>query len=406
MSREPPILDASRTRFRTPPVFVIGVAAAVVSVAIVWFSWPPAQHTARSLVHVAHAPPKILLDVSENKNVETYRSSLAALVKSRFVLNTALGKSDVQHLRLVMERPDPVQWLENEIKVDFSAGPEVLRISLQGDEPRELAILVNAVTRAYLDEIASKEQNQKVNRLEVLRTLHRKYDEKIQARKQNMRDLTKAAASGTSFSWQLQQKLASKQLDLAMTELLQVNSELRKLQAKIAVRLAKDSAMREFAILFCACPSFASPVNVALAGMLAPSGLREEKTVSQPAESLALLREKQAFMRQLEKILAHDVERLASDNRPLNEPTLDLEILADDIRRWESQSSKIAHEIDTLEVERFAPMRVSLLENAVVYPAENDPQRLWLAGSVGLGALALVLLGPPLWRWRCRRVAG
>jgi len=404
---EPPILTVSRRRFQTPPVLVIGVAAAVVSVAMVWFSWPPAKHAARSLVHLARAPPKILFDVGENKDLETYRSSRAALLlKSRFILNAALGEPDVRRLRLVTERPDPVQWLEEEIKVDFSTGPEVLRISLQGDHPKELEILVNAVARAYLNEIVNKEQNQKHSRLEVLRTLHRKYDEKIQTRKQNLRDLARAVGSGTSSSLEPKRTLASKQLDLTMTELLQVNSELRKLQAKIAVRLAKDSAMREFAILFCACPSFNAPVNVALAGLLAPSGLREEKAVPQPAESLALLREKQVFMRQLEKILAQDMERLAKDNRLVNEPSLDVESLADEIKRWEGQCSKIAHEIDTLEVERFALLRVSHLENAVVYLAENDPRRLWLAGSAGLGALALVLLGSALWRWRCGRVAG
>jgi hypothetical protein len=71
----------------------------------------------------------------------------------------------VAALITVAEKPNPLEWLTDEIQVDFSMGPEILSIALSGDKPEELVVLVNAVMKAYLDEFANEEVNKRRERL-------------------------------------------------------------------------------------------------------------------------------------------------------------------------------------------------------------------------------------------------
>jgi hypothetical protein len=75
-----------------------------------------------------------------------------ALVKSPRVLNAALRSPQVANIALLREVPDPISWLEENLKVSFDIGPEVLRIALRSSRRRDdLAVVVDAVASAYLE---------------------------------------------------------------------------------------------------------------------------------------------------------------------------------------------------------------------------------------------------------------
>ena len=84
----------------------------------------------------------------------SYQNTQQALVMSQLVLNAALQESNVAAYRMVREQADPVAWLRDTLSVEFAAGSEVMEISLSGSDPEELAGLVNAVKKAYMDEVA------------------------------------------------------------------------------------------------------------------------------------------------------------------------------------------------------------------------------------------------------------
>jgi hypothetical protein len=48
-------------------------------------------------------------------------------------------------LKEVREQSDPIAWLEKNLVVDSTPGPELLRICLTGERPDELALIVKAV---------------------------------------------------------------------------------------------------------------------------------------------------------------------------------------------------------------------------------------------------------------------
>ena len=58
---------------------------------------------------------------------------------------------------------DPVEWLQENLAVDFPQNGEILSISLSGDELSEdLVRLVDAVAKAYKDEVIGAERQRRL----------------------------------------------------------------------------------------------------------------------------------------------------------------------------------------------------------------------------------------------------
>ena len=88
------------------------------------------------------------------------------------MIESALKQDAVTKLASVRKQEDPIDWLSNQIKVDFPRGSEILRISVTGAyPPKDLEMLVNAVTEAYMGEIVEQESRERIARLERLRGL-------------------------------------------------------------------------------------------------------------------------------------------------------------------------------------------------------------------------------------------
>ena len=67
---------------------------------------------------------------------------------------------------MIAEQDEPVDWLLENLEVQFPQETEVLEISLDGDRPDELWKVVNAVKQAYLDVVVNRDRLQRMDRLE------------------------------------------------------------------------------------------------------------------------------------------------------------------------------------------------------------------------------------------------
>jgi hypothetical protein len=112
---------------------------------------------------------------------EDFQATQAALVRSRPVLTAALRDPRAAWSALVTRAGDPIEAREQAVKVEFLESGEVMRISVEGDNPADLKTVVAsvvdalrggvrrvtaheelkpdvaAVTDAYLDEAAYKQ---------------------------------------------------------------------------------------------------------------------------------------------------------------------------------------------------------------------------------------------------------
>src|SRR4051812_37016025 len=136
------LVRALRRRLFRATVFglLVGALASLATWAIV----PPAKYTATARLHVASAPPLFMYKTREaTPDFPTFRQNQLALLKSQQVIDTALAKEDVKSLRSLQAKPDPAEWVQEQLTIAFSTGSEILEISMSGDDPATVATIVN-----------------------------------------------------------------------------------------------------------------------------------------------------------------------------------------------------------------------------------------------------------------------
>jgi hypothetical protein len=108
-----------------------------------------------------------------------------ALLKSWFVLNTAVRGPGIARLSILAGHDDPVAWLHDNLEVGFLDGSEIMSIRLQGteSEANDLKLLVDGVAKAYDKEVVYSEKMQRLMardaKAKALDTLGKELAEKL-----------------------------------------------------------------------------------------------------------------------------------------------------------------------------------------------------------------------------------
>src|SRR5262249_19678086 len=150
----------------------------------------------------------------------------------------ALRDPKVASLKTVRDQPDPVSWLIKELKVDFQAGSEVLRITLAIHNPEEAALIVNAIADAYLKEIVNVEKYKRSERLTKLKDTYNKYQETLKVKQRTLQGLAGAIGSGNLDTVNFKHQLAYDQLATLKRELIKLSPDLTKAQADAVAQQA------------------------------------------------------------------------------------------------------------------------------------------------------------------------
>ena len=200
------LLLAFQRRWRVAVMFA--VPAAVIAAVVAWLT-VPAPFTAFALLRMEAVEQRLVFQTAEtNADFGTYRRTQMALIKSRFVVNAALRKPNIAALTTVRKQAFPVQWLEESLVVDAYDSPEILRISLTGDEPTELAEIVNAVKDAYLEEVVNAERKQRITRLNDLERIFETTEEKVRLKEKRVNDLAQELGTGDVQALTIKQQMA------------------------------------------------------------------------------------------------------------------------------------------------------------------------------------------------------
>ncbi len=105
------------------------------------------------------------------KDSEIFQQTQRALLKSNFVLQSALSRPEISQLVTVIKKePDPVQWLSKGIRVYFPGEGEVLEVRYDGKEnPEDMEKVMDSVITAYSNEVLHTEADSATQRIRVLR---------------------------------------------------------------------------------------------------------------------------------------------------------------------------------------------------------------------------------------------
>jgi polysaccharide biosynthesis transport protein len=443
----------------------LGLVVAVASAAAAWYFLPPAKYTARVLLRVHSTPQSVMFEkVHAPTDFSSYQRTQIALVKSRDVLTTALSKDQVSELSIIKALREKrgfdevVNWLERELQVDFSVGPEILRIALNGDQPEELKTIVTEVQNAYLSSIDKKEHEAEEAQLEYIRNLKKRFDKDVSDKRKLIEEKSKKEGTSDPTARAFIRKLDQEYFNRTKLELIEVRSDLRKLllereavspspgagsafnsqAAKVTVNdrtldeflkndpegkrilerkhtievqvheassvLSDDKhpIMRRFKQDLegaqAQLEKLRSEIRPQLANELLEKGKLEKET------NLAQLDKKIDYLRKYEAKLSSDVAMDEKNKEENGITSLQIESLRANLLQAEELAKAAANRLQTLEVERLAPKRISNLEPAYASHPDEQKRRLVAAGVAGGGSLALVLFVIAWWELRRQRV--
>jgi capsular exopolysaccharide synthesis family protein len=427
---------------------VLGAAAA----AAVWFFLPPAKNSANvqflinsEKIGYVHAHPDDL-----GENFEAYQSKQVHFLKSRMVLNTAMRAPNIAQLALFHNVPEPIEWMEKEIRIDFPS-KEIIRMTVTGDDLDELKTLSNAVTKAYMAEIIEKQTKERVTRLEELRRILTRYKEKLASARRVQVELAKRSQAPNSQAQGLMTVMFQENLVAARKQLVTTIEEVRRMQVSeglAAVRADRPIPDRMIATYLEKEPGISTRLlGIAAAEQAYEEAKRRAKnpddqnthalrkihddietqkiilasersrlrpqiesrireaSLQQSELSMSALKENLTRAKALQNSLEADIQKYSraieeapTINQTMKETEFEIDQTTEEVKTLTSRVSE-------LEIEQNDPPRVRVLQEAVGYKGDNFARRVQLTIAAGVLLLGLSAVGIALLEFRTRRVS-
>lgn len=409
---------------------IVGILLATLTGVALWFMVPLAHP-------MVFARLKILEkgggNWMEHPDPPLQRQTLTTLIKDLLTLTTAVRRPEVAQLSVIKEQAEPEEWLQKELRVDFPSGPEILQISMTGDRPQELKIIVNAVREVYLQQYVDDMQNERQLRLKRLM----EYDERAKADIENVRGkLRNKAESGREIDKEtivLKQKIAAELLEMTRKEIIKTRSELRQLNTELKLRTETnaqsiDTNSKLFGELLDQHPQLEPLMRerARIQDLLdqtkkaAPTNPRVAKYEADLAENQKQIDQKKADLRpqllagvknklqtdrevdldnlkykirereDFEKTLNESANNLVKESTDLSKNTVNVEEERQQLALWESVRSRLAGTIEGLRAEANAPGRIRPLGEPASSYIDKYSNKIRMAT---LGSFAAFMLG-------------
>ena len=121
------------------------------------------QRAVTALIQIASDSAPLLGRSSSEQSWKVFSRTQAALLGSKFVMQSALRKPEIAKLPLVAAQQDPVDWLHRCLGVGFIPDTEILSVTMVGDpnDADQMRKIVDAVVQTYLDEIVTADQQRR-----------------------------------------------------------------------------------------------------------------------------------------------------------------------------------------------------------------------------------------------------
>ena len=432
-----------------------GLICSSLTAVAVYFFLPPSKYTTSALVFVAASRPKEIFDTRESSIAyATYQETQVTLAKSRKVIESALKQEGVTKLASVRKEEDPIDWLGREIKVDFPRGSEILRISMTSSyPPKDIEMLVNAVTEAYMGEIVEEESRERIARLERLRGLFDSLQKDLRKKRSEYKEIAESMGASNKQNAAVKQQMLIEHVGQARQELLRLKADLRNAQARLKILKSREDDVQETSQ---ANPSTdieeqieADPEVVTMKERLADLGrqvqsiMRTVRKSSDPAvfrrnQDIILIKknleQRRSALRQAlvkaaptlskdranpqvteaqqyfdilqeqERSVLDEIAVLDTEMNSLNTKSMDFHWLEDEINLSAETAKTVGTEVQSMSVELKAPPRIRLVEKAKA-PTLSDPMRRYkFTAAAAIGSLCAFLGLLSFLEFRTRRI--
>ncbi len=445
------IWAAFRRRWRL--AVSVGLVLGAVAGVAAWIATMASSFTATTTVRVQAQAPKVLPNSGSQTSFETYQRAQVAYIKSRWLLTLALHDPKVAELSIVRNEPDPLEWLDKQLQVDFSMSPEILRISLSGKEPEPLLTIVGAIREVYMREIANSEKTASEEHLVQVTKLYEEYVEQLKKKRAVLEDLSKNVGSGDPKFIAARQSTDQLLLSSVQTSLVQLQLKLSSMRPELASKLkrAKSAAtatisdnLIEDAITnskdrilevnnkaieeanetldsfnkrspnpskevgYAAAKTKLQMAQKAIADRRAElrprmeAKIREDKALELQRE-YDLKKEEVDYLEELAGMYKKQIDDWGNSILDLGKTSNRLEGLRADIELAEAMVKKTGGEREVTRIELGAPDRISKMDDP--YMVKRDGLGLKAAGGAALAGFLLGAVGIAFLEFRSRRVS-
>jgi len=297
------------------------------------------KHTATAFLRIAMEENPIMGGGAAPTNrdrFEIYKATHAELLKSRFIVRTALRNPKVAKVASIQRQQasgNAEDWLANRLRVSFPGNAEVMAVSLRGDDLKEAALLVNAVVDAYMTEVVFAEQDKKRHRFSELEAVINDKEQEMRTKREQLKSLTAGIGGSDPELLVMRQKLLLEDLAFYRNETAKSQVEVRRYEVELAVQKA---------FLEDAKGSDRIPILKEIK--------RLEVTIRVTTEQNAKLEA--------------NIHRIRKEVGQVGLTSVDVQMLRADIKNMDNVLAAFTNEREKLRVEIKTVPRVSLLERA------------------------------------------
>ncbi|HUR54360.1 MAG TPA: polysaccharide biosynthesis tyrosine autokinase [Gemmataceae bacterium] len=212
------LLNALKRRW-VMATFVGGLVAALVATGI-WFALPGGKHQARALIQLRSKGPDFIEKTQDD--FDTYRKNQVFNLRTRDLLTRTLQAPEVAGLAMIRTSDDPVRLLEESIKADIVA-PEIIAVTMTGDNPEDLRKIVDNLVKKYLDDASSAEFRERDIKFNKFTSMQQKLLGQIDGEERSINNtalanrITGGEASEKRLAF-LQQRIAELDAEIAAKE--------------------------------------------------------------------------------------------------------------------------------------------------------------------------------------------
>jgi len=284
----------------------------------------PQTATATALFEVRRDVPSLAGNRSgqsgSDQDYEILKKTQLALLKSKFLLTSALRNPSIAASPVFAGVADPEEWLQDHLEVEYPENGEILAISLRGNKSQaeDLRVVVDAVADAYKREVLAKELARKMNIRDMVERSLQNLNSEIKRKYEDFLDIAKGMGKPNGEN-DFQRQLDLKRMDRIDEELAQLERD------KLKVEIGGNS--------------------------------KESKFVETRIEQL--------------KKRQNELEK-AVQNR--NEKSVDLETRGEELKQLQQIANDMSFKLEQMDIDKQLPNRIRQVQQAVVEPKQVASQ--------------------------------
>ena len=313
MSDDAPLCTPRRRRW--PRIVALLFLLAVIGGFVFWLVKPQTA-TAIALFEVRRDVPSLTGNQpgqsGSDQDYEIFKKTQVALLKSKFVLTSALRNPSLAGSPVFADVADPEEWLQDHLQVEYPENGEILAISLRGNksEAEDLRVVVDAVADAYKREVLATESARKMNIRDMVERSLQNLNGEIKRKFEDYLDIAEGMGKPNGEN-DFQRQLDLKRMDRIDEELAQLERD------KLKVEIDGNS--------------------------------KESKFVETRIEQL------QKRQNELEKAV-----------QKRNQKSVDLETRGEELKQLQQIANDMNVKLETLDIDSQSPSRIRQVQTAII----------------------------------------